>query len=261
MFLDNIVIGSTIESILYAFLNDYYFISTRRDFPMFYRNLSIPVLGYETEPEAWNRLNFMMGLLGRRSSFDNFDNFKIENNKIKVSESGHLCHYEFNNCFIFDPTNIKHENLELDAKGSTYLVLDDFELSRLGNKNSSLPRLKTDDNFVNQINFYTSDRIDGCSFISDCVAESFLTKEQLYDFDYSDTMVKFIIERYLTSIGIRGHFMNFYKNGNPKYRKPIVKHVKRLIFERDNNVYQDSDNVKFISMTLKDIFNEASTKG
>jgi len=227
---------------------------------MFYRKLSVPILGHKTEPGAWNRLNFMMGLLGLRCSFDKFDTFKIEENKIKVSESGKIFQYEFESCIIFDSTGIKHENLESLARADSYLVLDDFEVSRLGGKKEHLPSLETAENFVRQAHFYISDRIDGCAFVSDCVTESFLTKEQLYSFEYSDTMARFVIERHLEAIGAHGAFMNFYKNGNPKYRKPIVKHVKRLVFEKDNSVYQDSDNVKFLDMTLEDIINEAPTK-
>ena len=261
MFLNSVVVGNTVESIFYAFSHQYYHISIRQDPPMFYRELTVPILGYKTESNAWNRLNFMMGLLGLRSSFEHFDTVRIENNKIKISEQGSSYQYEFENCFIFDPTNIKHENNVLEAKESTFLVLDDFELARLGDKKDSIPNFYKDRSFVNQAHFYTSDRIDGASFVSDCVAESVLKKEQLYDFDYSDSMVKFVIQRYLESVGVHGTFMNFYKNGSPKYRKPTVKHVKRLVFEKDNNLYQDSDSVKFLNMTLEEIIDEASTEG
>lgn len=261
MFLENVVIGSSVESAFYAFTTNSYYISTRRDPPMFYRDLTLPILGYHFEPEAWNRLNFILGLLGMRSSFDSYDSIRLEDNKIKISENNALYQYEFEKCMIFDTSGINLENAILEAKESSYIVLDDFEISGLGGKRQSLPSLYEDRSFVNQAHFYTSDRIDGASFISDCVAESILQKEQLYDFDYSDSMAKFVIQRYLESIGVYGTFMNFYKNGSPKYRKPTVKHVKRLVFEKDNNVYQDSDSVRFLNMTLEEIVDEASTEG
>ena len=261
MFLENVVVGSSVESAFYAFVTNSYYISTRRDPPMFYRKLTLPILGYHFEPEAWNRINFILGLLGMRSSFDSYDSIKIKDKKIKISENSNLYQYEFKNCVVFDTSGLKLENSIAQAKENSYIVLDDFEISGLGGKKQSLPSLFEDRDFVNQAHFYTSDRIDGASFISDCVAESTLSKEQLYDFDYSDSMVKFVLQRYLESIGIYGVFMNFYKNGNPKYRKPIVKHVKRFVFEKDNNIYEDSDSVKFLNMTLEEIVNEASTEG
>jgi|TARA_X000001388_G_scaffold74360_4_gene67282 hypothetical protein len=260
MFIKNIVIGSTIESIFYAFKNGYYFVSTRRAPPMFYQKIDVSLLGHEYLPGAWNRLNFMMGLLGLRSSFSNFDTFKVEENKIKIVESGLVYTYEFERCFIFDPTGVNHENKTLEARPSTYLVLDDFEVSRLGGKRTFIPNLKEDRDFAREAHFYISDRIDGSTFISDCVVESKLTKQQLYDFDYSDTMVKFILQRYLTSIGVHGIFVEFYKNGNSKYRKPKIKHVNRLVFERDTSLYEDSRNIKFLNMNLKDIVNDASAQ-
>ena len=53
--------------------------------------------------------------------------------------------------------------------------------------------------------------------------------------------------------------MNFYKNGEPKYRKPKVKHVKRLVFKKDLSLYKNSDKIKFISPSLEEIINESST--
>ena len=58
-------------------------------------------------------------------------------------------------------------------------------------------------------------------------------------------MIKFVVERYLKSENINGLFMNLYKNGTPKYRKPIVKHAGRFLIGQDNNIYQDSETVKF----------------
>ena len=40
--------------------------------------------------------------------------------------------------------------------------------------------------------------------------------------DYSDSMVRFVVSRHLTSIGIYGSFMDTYKSGKPKYRKPKI---------------------------------------
>ena len=79
------------------------------------------------------------------------------------------------------------------------------------------------------------------------------------DFEYSDSMVKFVIERYLHAIGIHGNFMNFYKNGSPKYRKPKVTHNRRVVIEREQNIYEDSDLVKFKNMSLEEVINAQRT--
>jgi hypothetical protein len=53
--------------------------------------------------------------------------------------------------------------------------------------------------------------------------------------------------------------MEYYKNGNPKYRKPKVVHSSRTVREIEKTIYRDSERVKFLEMNLKEIFNEAST--
>ena len=72
-------------------------------------------------------------------------------------------------------------------------------------------------------------------------------------------MVRFAVKRYLESIGIEGTFMNFYKNGNPKFRKPCVTHLKRIVVEKEQSVYKDSDIVKFMNLGMEQIFNDYST--
>ena len=92
------------------------------------------------------------------------------------------------------------------------------------------------------------------------MVESELTEEQINSFDYSDTMVRFMVERHLASVGVHGTFMMYYKNGKAKYRKPKVKHVNRFIYPRDNNVYEDTDSVKMLNLSMEQIVEEI-TKG
>ena len=66
-------------------------------------------------------------------------------------------------------------------------------------------------------------------------------------------MSRFAVIRHLTSIGVHGSFMNFYKNGTPKYRKPKVKHKKRIVVPKEMNKYQDSELVKFLDLSVKEV--------
>ena len=234
MLLENVVIGSNVESAIYALMNDYYFVNVREHMQPFYRNIT-----------KWSRVILELGLSGRLLSYDECPRVRVENNEIKITSDSRLYKYCFKTCYILDPTRVRHENEIIQTKDKTFLVLDDFELSQLGKNIESISNLSEDSDFSKKIFFYTSDRVDGANYITDCVVESTLTQEQLNNFDYSDTMVKFVVERYLKSQNINGVFMNLYKNGTPKYRKPIVKHVKRLIIEQDNNTYKDSKTVKF----------------
>ena len=260
MLLDKIVLGSNIESLLYAFLNDCFFISTRKSPLLFYRGLSLSLFGKKSEIEVWPKLLFTHSLLGKNINSESFDRISIRDSEISISFGNHIKKYCFEKCFIFDPTNIDHECNLSSTKQDTYLVLDDFEVSRLGGMPKELPPFESYTDPIRKINFYTSDRILGAKYVTDCVVESLLTKQQINTFDYSDSMVRFVLKRYLTSIGINGKFMKINKNGSIKYRKPKITHVRRLVYMEDNNLYSDNDNIIFLNMSLEDIINEVSTK-
>ena len=246
MLLKNVVIGSTVQSANFALMRGYYFINAREHMQPFYNNI-----------DDWSRAVLELGFSGQLLSYDECPKIRIEEDSIKISSDSRLYKYFFENCYVFDPTRVSHDNELLEARNKTFLVLDDFELSQLGKNGKSIPDSHDNTRFSKKITFYTSDRVDGANYITDCVVESTLTQEQLNNFDYSDTMVKFVVERYLKLQNVNGTFMNLYKNGTPKYRKPVVKHVKRLIIEKDNNLYKDTKNVKF---KMQDI-NEYKPKG
>ena len=250
MLLNKVVIGSTIEAAYYALLNDCYFVPNRQFAPIFYRE----------NTETWPKLNFMLGLLSKLISFEDIETIRLVDNQLKIISQNTTYKYSFETCFIFDPTAIQLDNNIVTTKPKTFLVLDDFELSTMGKHRFDIEPITGGGNFAREVHFYSSDRVDGASYITDCVVESELTQDQLSSFDYSDTMARFVVERHLTSVGIYGTFMEYYKSGKPKYRKPKVKHVKRLVYPKDNNIYADTESVKIINLSLEQII-EKSTKG
>ncbi len=260
MLLKNFVIGSTIEAAYYALVNEYFFIPTRKMPPMFYKKLDVPLMGLQNEKDAWTKINLLLGLLSNRLGFDNISAIRVSEDILRIITGNTTFKYEFDNLIIFDSTGVKTENEILQAKNETYTVLDDFELSTLGPKKYNLPTITGKGPVAKELHFYSSDRVDGASYITDCVVESELSKEQLNSFDYSDSMIRFIVERHLTSIGIHGTLMGRYDSGKPKYRKPKVTHVKRLVFPKDNNLYKDSAKVKFLNLSLGQII-EKCTEG
>ena len=259
MLLDTVVIGSTVEAALYCLLKEATFVNTRSDPPMFYRTLPFSIMGAKAEPELWSRLCLMLSLLGQRLDSPASASIKVQQNEIVLTEDMLKRAYKFNNCVVFDSTGIDLETPIARPRQAKYLVLDDLELSGLGAKYTHLEEIERKPGFISRTNFYCSDRIDGANYITDCVVESHLTKEQLYEFDYSDTVVKFFVQKSLEDLGVHGRFMRFYNNGNPKYRKPTVKHVRRMVFEKDQNKYEDSGPIKFLNLSLKEIINEEST--
>lgn len=255
MFVENVVIGNTVESMFYALTKGYYHLTTPRYPLLFYRNLDVSILGHSTEPGAWTRLSMTLGLCGKLLNFRNVENVRIINNILKVNHSLGISEYEFKNCEIFDTTSVIHENETLKVSSPTFFVLDDFELKNLGRSVKKVEDRKTPDSFMRRIHFYTSERVDGAQFVTDCVSESILTQSQIHSFDFSDSIARFIVERHLESVGIFGLSAGKYKNGKVKYRKPKVKHVKRYISKIDNNIYKQTKSVKFVRSSLRETIN------
>tara|TARA_A100000172_G_C2973805_1_gene86867 strand:- start:12 stop:554 length:543 start_codon:yes stop_codon:yes gene_type:complete len=177
---------------------------------------------------------------------------------IRVTTGNTVFKYAFEKLFVFNASGIELENDIRLAKDKTFIVYDDFELSILGPRRYELPALVENRDFAKSLHFYCSGRVDGSDFITDCVVESELTQEQLNLFDYSDSIVRFVVERHLKSIGVQGRFMKNYESGKPKYRKPKVVHVRRLSYQKDNNVYVDTENIKFLNKSLGEIIEESS---
>jgi hypothetical protein len=241
MFLDKVVIGSTIESVYYALINDCFFVPNRKFSPMFY-NENI---------ETWPKLITMTGLLSKLISFEEPEAIRVFDDQLRIAAGNKTYKYGFNRCFVFDASGITLENPVREARPKTFTVLDDFELSTMGEHRFEISPITGKSGFAKELHFYSSNRVDGAKYITDCVVESELTYEQINSFDYSDTMARFVVERHLTSVGIHGTFMEYYKSGKPKYRKPKVLHVNRFSHEKDNNVYGDSRYVKMMNLTLE----------
>jgi len=259
MLLKRVVLGRSLESITYAFLNDCYFLPTAEFSPMFFDVSSMNILGNERKDFAWSRIQTIMALNGSLLNHEEINSIRVSENEIKISSRQGLNRYEFELCQIFETTGLEINNDIASSSEPSYLVYDDFELSNLGGKHKSIQSKLEPMPFAGKIHYYISNRVDGAHYITDCVSESTLSREQLNDFEYSDSMVRFAVERHLTFIGIHGNFMEYYKNGNPKYRKPKVVHRSRTVREVDRTTYKDSERVKFLKMSLKEIFDEIST--
>jgi hypothetical protein len=256
MLLSNVVIGSNLESALYAFLNNFYFIPSNSHIPPFYKINTVNFLGNKRSDYSWSRLNLMLSLQGKLLNYENLQFIKVYDNFIKISHGNLKEEYLYENCYIFDTTNVIFDlDVEIEKTlDPIYRVFDDYEISNLGAKHKYIKSKISKNNFAKEIHFYNSTRVDGARYVTDCVVESILSKEQIKEFDYSDTMVRFAVERYLTKIGIFGTKVGIYKSGKKKYRKPKVIHNKRILIKEDQTVYKDTKKIKFLKRkTMKDI--------
>jgi hypothetical protein len=255
MLLGNVVIGHSMESVLFAYVNNYYHLQSSNFYPLFFEeDKGFSLFGTSNKKEIWTKIKIMLGFLSLNIDYPEVKQIRIQDNIIKAFDDNLLIDFEFEKCYIFNTMNISHENKIMKAAKEKYEVIDDFKVNRLG-YSGELDPVFTKDDFMSEVYFYNSMRIDGSKYITDIATKSTLTKEQLYNFDYSDTMMMFKLTKQLNDMGHRGiekkHVIN--KSGGHPVDKLILTHMKRYVNPIDTNKYQDSENVKFLSLSAKEI--------
>ena len=78
--------------------------------------------------------------------------------------------------------------------------------------------IPTDDDFVGEIWFYSSDRIDGDTGVKDACVVSSLTEEEFHNPDFSETISRFKMEKILYDHGFRGPLNGYGPNSKYKNR-------------------------------------------
>ena len=161
----------------------------------------------------------------------------LDGGKLKVVTRGNTkVMISFQKLHIFDLDNCG--NLGVDEVIKDYLVHDMFDItsgSRLGREIV----LKPKDEFVQLIQFVTSNRIDKNTSgdFKDIVTTSIIGFEDIKNFDYSDTVIRILIERKLKeyeikqpngrSLKINHSFRHVVKNNF--HFKPIDELDKRIV--------------------------------
>jgi len=262
---DKIVIGSSISAVLYAFVKNYpiFFAEERRPFRFDYFEpevdlscLKIPayqkslttfeeskVIGYPKEL-LWEKLLFLMAVVGDSPLSNLCGSVRYDGDTVVCSnEYSKIMEFTFNECFYFGDNNttgfIKQKGLDED----TYMCYDHIAFNKGGKH--EIDYIKTQDDFVREIWFYSSDRIDGNTPVKDACAVSFLTKEQYLDFDYSQTMARFKTVHEMETRGMKGTFAHDYTTaGNPKHYKFRTTSLYRETNKQPNECEPQASNIK-----------------
>lgn len=259
MLLEKVVIGHSMESALFAYINGYYHVQSSNFYPLFFEESEgFSLFGTSSKKEIWTRLKVMLGFLSLNIDYPVVKNIRVQHDNIKVFEDNLLIDFEYEKCYIFDTLNVSHPNKIVRASEEEYQVIDDFKISRMGHSGDLSP-VYLQQRFLSQIHFYNSNRVDGSRYITDIATVSTLDRNQIHDVDYSDTMMMFALRKHLNDMGIKGiekrHLMN--KDGTHPVDKFRLDHVQRFVTPIDRNTYQDTEKIKFVSPSAKEILNAA----
>jgi len=273
---DTVVIGGSLSAVLYSYFND---------FPLIYKSLKKPfrfdffdcgfdlsTLNHQNEIKylktlkdkkqvgfpklrIFEELLFLMSLSGKIPLADKVETITLEEeNKVKIITKNYkLIRFKYNNLIIFDDGDIQNPP-EANPKQSEMFRIIDWINVRSGTKHA-FDYFETEDNFVKEIFFYPSDRIDGNHDKKDLVSISFLTKEEVSDIDFSEIYVNFKVKELMKSSGIKGR-RNGRDVNNPEriiYRAVNTEHAQREVEPLVKNSYENQDNLFFLNYTPEHI--------
>ena len=244
---EELVIGSSLDAVLFAFSQNLPIIFSEQRKPFrfeyFPPHLYFKSVGIEATTallenftggltvgvkklDVWERLLFIMSLAGKLPVADLCNSIRWDGETLICSnEYAKIAEIQFEHCYFFNDAGCSHLLQQKGLLNKSYLCYDWIAFNRGGKHKIDL--IETEDEFVKQIWFYSSDRIDGKTEIKDACAVSLLSEQQLNDFDYSETMARFKTIAEMENRGMKGKFNGYGPNGHPKYYKFRTTHTYR----------------------------------
>ena len=272
---EKIVIGSCIDAVLYAFNNCYpiFFTIPRRPhrFDYFDPDMDLSYLQLGPAPKSlttlgdpklvgqpkellWERLLFLLSIDGNVPLSNLCHTIRYDNERVVCSnEYSKIMEFGFEQCVYFGDDNTSGFVQQKTLDEHTYLCYDYIAFNRGGKH--EIDYLHTGDDFVSEIWFYSSDRIDGNTPVRDACAVSRLTPEQLQDFDYSQTMARFKAIHEMEKRGMKGTFAHDHtKAGKPKHYKFRTTSIRRETYKRGDEVRPQSENIEIANYSPQDLY-------
>jgi len=218
---DKVIVGNSLSALLCGYHTATPVLSLNPRLPLFFErfepNVNLEFLGIKNESrqiqtnvgeetvgieksKVYRRLIMIMSMAGLLPIGAKAKSMRLmEEKKIRVV----LDHARAAN-FVCENITVFGDNLlEPEIPPEQYMVLDWMNV-RSGMVHP-YDRISSDSDFVNCIHFYPSKRIDGSHLDKkDLVCVSYLTREQMENYEYSDTYARFEISDRMKALGIRG---------------------------------------------------------
>ena len=223
----NIAIGSSLKALQFAYQNNTKLVLNNLQFPDVFETSHIK--------STWGLLYTKLMLDGNIIGGDTVKNIRITDTYLQI-----VCDYnvvnqvEYNKLHIFSDKNIIGLP-DIIEEVDQHKVIDILRVKSL-----IVPCehkvMKNDDSLVRELHVIK----DGPSIPTEVYSISFLAKEQLLDFNFSDTMVKFKSEHMLEESGFLGKVLN------TNSRAPIELETVERIIHKEMDRYKETENIKFI---------------
>ena len=272
-----IVIGSSLPALFYSYSKRipivYQTISKPTFFDRFSNNLDLSEFNIKNDNVClksstcdkivgikkillWNKLFFNLSLNGLVLCPN-------QPTSSRLSKNSFTCFYDttsevikFEKAVIFDGSNIS--GIKTTYKKDLQ-VLDWMNIRSGSKQKKQIDLLESKDKFVNEVLFYTSKR-SGNTKYKDCVAVSYLSKDQLRMVEYTDTYAMFKVRRMMKAAGLKGTANGFYDQYPEKKRHYDIRidPTKREINKMIVSCYPEEENnsIVFDSRSFEELLND-----
>lgn len=257
---DNLIVGSNLNSLIFCYKSGYPIIFDHIEKPLFFDkipdNVCLKEFGIKKEINQlglWERLFFYLSLSGQLIYPESFSSIRIIDSQVRATTpKARMLKINFNNLHVFNHENIFGINYKKINSEKHYKVYDYFDV-RSGMKHD-FDLIQGDDNFVKEIMFYKTNRVDGNHDFKDAISISLLNKEDLDEYEFSDINARFKTIYMMKSAGIRGTRNGRDQKDKTKYKYYAIKleNRKRLIIP-PKNFFQSYDGINFNSDSISDI--------
>tara|TARA_B100000287_G_scaffold434195_1_gene497990 strand:+ start:8351 stop:9187 length:837 start_codon:yes stop_codon:yes gene_type:complete len=254
-----VVVGGNLNAFVYAYKKGCYIIPNTLDRPFAYDpsrlDSNLGLEGFNDE-EAWEFMSYSLNQKGLNPMGNLIKKIYVDGDQkvLKINTGRpNLVKVKFEKLRVFDTTNVEGLSLDYDEEIVGYRVFDWFDV-RSGTKHDINEIIDDENDFVKKIHFYLSERIDGNHDKKDLISESFLSKEQIHDIDYSDSISRLKTISMMKDAGIRGK-----RNGPGKYLSIKIDLWKREIKQVKNLKSFEKGDIIFDGRSCEEILNEFSS--
>ena len=273
---DKIVIGSTLEGLLYAYLHG---------LPLFYSVAKVPTefealevddnfwgaLDHENIPrtiktsegeltigssklEVWNKLFFSLSMSGLLPC-TNIQTLRIDDELVKITtQNNRLIKLQPKEILLFDDEGV--EGLARAYKMNKRLIVYDWMIFHFLMMNFDFTMVQTEWDYGNKLWFLQAGGnrpADGCLI-------SYVSGQTELQNDLTDYILRFTLKSIFTKYNMKGQNNGYRPNGVKNYRPIKYEFIDRQVVKEKPHLYHDWDNVKSMThLTIKDIFEEKKT--
>ena len=231
---DKVVVGGNLRALQYSDENNIPIVINKIDLPNYFEKINnVPAVN------IWQNLFYSLSLAGLNLVGNKAANIRIRGESVSVSTAGaRTIKLKCSEIIVFDDEKVS--GLPAPEKENEDFVVLDWMIAR-SCESHLYNVIETEDLFVNKVYFYPSERGDGNHpNRKDLVSVSFLKKEQLNDFEYSDTYARFKVAHLLKEKGLRG-----IKCGGSNHYALKLEVDRREIKKAHMHLYKSTERIKF----------------